>query len=87
MKIRSHLFVRNKLRPKLSELPGSPTQLVVKAGLELRSQFYYFFLLMNLVNPVVRMRRTNSLKPCETISNYCATGEIPFNVCFAVPLS
>lgn len=86
MKIRSHLLVTTKLRPKLSELPGSPTQLVVKAGLELSSQIYIFSL-MNLVNPVVRMRRKNNLKPCETICNYCATGEIPFNVFFVIPLS
>lgn len=42
---------------------------------------------MNLVNPVVRMRRKNNLKPCETIRNYFATGEIPFNVCFVIPES
>lgn len=42
---------------------------------------------MNLVNPVVRMRRKNSLKPCETICNYWAMGEIPFSVCFVIPLS
>lgn len=42
---------------------------------------------MNLVNPVVRMRRKNNLKPCETIRNYCATGEVPCNVCFVIPES
>lgn len=55
VKIRSHLLVTNKLRPKLSELPGSPNQLVEKAGLELR--YCMYFSLMNLVNLVVGMTR------------------------------
>lgn len=40
---------------------------------------------MNLVNPVARMRRKNNLKSYETVQNYCATGENPCNICFAIP--